>query len=159
MLRSKQYKKVAKKVEDWEDLRSAATCSPARASVDFIRNVEAAHVVRDIGIKVQQRATGSRYYFRHAAYVVAVLVHQAGENGQQRRLDAITVVDVKMVPAAFRRELLHVHPYLRVRAALDQPGASHVCRVVAEAIMDAPNPIRQSAGRTRHDYVATSARI
>lgn len=114
---------------------------PARASVDFIRDVEAAHVVRDIGIEVQQRATGSRYYFRHAAYVIAVLVHQAGEDGQQRRLDAITVVNVKMVPTAFRRELLHVHPYLRVWAALDQPGAPHVRRVVAEAVVDAPNPV------------------
>lgn len=117
-------------------------CSPARTRVDLIRNIEAAHVVRDIGVKVQQRATGSRYYFRHAAYVIAILVHQAGKDGQQRRLDAITVVDVQMVPAAFRRELLHVHPYLRVRAAFDQPGAPHVRRVVAEAVVDAADPLR-----------------
>lgn len=119
-----------------------AVRSPARASVDFIRNVEAAHVVSDIGIKVQQRATGSRYYFRHAAYVIAVLVHQTGEDGQQRRLDAITVVDVQMVPAAFRRKLLHVHSYLHVWTALDQPGAPHVRRIVAEAVVDAPDPLR-----------------
>lgn len=84
---------------------------------------------------MQQHAAGSRYYFRHAAYVIAVLVHQAGENGQQRRLNAVTVIDVQMVPAAFRRELLHVHTYLRVRA-LDQPGALHVRRVITETVVN-----------------------
>jgi len=112
--------------------------SPARASVDFIGNIEAAHVVRNVRIKVQQRATGSRYYFRHATHVIAVSMHQAGKDGQQRRLDAVTVVDVQMVPAAFHGELLHVHPYLRVRAALDQPGAPHVRCVVAETVVNTP---------------------
>lgn len=77
--------------------------------------------------------------------MIAVFVHQAGEHGQQRRLDAVTVVDVQMVPAAFRRELLHVHAYLGVRLALDQPGALDVRRVVAETVVDAPTPLRQSA--------------
>lgn len=85
---------------------------------------------------MQQHAAGSRYYFRHAAYVIAVLVHQTGEDGQKRRLDAVTVVDVQMVPAAFRRELLHVHTYLGVWAALDQPGALHVSRIITETVVD-----------------------
>lgn len=112
--------------------------SPARTGIDFVRDVEAAHVVRDVGVKVQQRASRSRHYFRHAAYVILVLVHQPGEHGQQRRLDAVTVVDVQMVPAAFRRELLHVHAYLGVRLALDQPGALHVRGVIAKTVVDAP---------------------
>lgn len=90
---------------------------------------------------MKQHAAGSRYYFWHAPYVIAIFVHQAGENGQQWRLDAITVVDIQMVPAAFRRELFHVHPYVGVRAALDQPGALHVRCVIAKTVVDAATPL------------------
>lgn len=97
---------------------------------------------------MEQRTSGSRYYFRHAANVIAILVHQPGEDGEQRRLDAVTVVDVQMIPAAFRRELLHVHPYRGIRAALDQPRALHVRRVIPDTVVDIPARLRQPAKRT-----------
>lgn len=68
--------------------------------------------------------------------MIAVFVHQPGEDGQQRRLDAVTVIDVQMIPAAFRRELLYVHTYLGVWTALNQPGTLHVRCVVAETVVN-----------------------
>lgn len=94
---------------------------------------------------MKQRASGLRDHFRHAAYVVAIFVHQSGEDSEQRRSDAVTVVDVHVIPAAFRGELLHVHPYRGVRAALDQPGTLDVRSVVADTVVDVSRRLRQSA--------------
>lgn len=119
--------------------------SPARAGVDLVTDIEAAHVVRDVRVEVKQRGSGARDHFRHAPYVVAIFVHQSGEDGNQRRLDAVTVVNVHVVPAAFCRELLHVHPYRGVWVALDQPGTLYVRRVVADTIVNVSCWFRQSA--------------
>lgn len=118
-------------------------CTPAGAGVDLVTNVEAAHVVRDIRVEMKQRASGARDHFRNAAYVVTIFVHQSGEYGEQRRLDAVTVVDVHVIPAAFRRELFHVQSYGRIRRALDQPGTLHVRRVVPDTVVDVPRRLRQ----------------
>lgn len=118
---------------------------PARAGVDLVSDIETAHVVSDIRVEVQQSASGPSDHFRHTAYVIAILVHQARKDGEQRCLDAVTVVDVQMIPAAFCSELLHVHPYSGIRAALDQPGTLHVRRVVADTVVDVARWLRQSA--------------
>lgn len=92
---------------------------PAGTGIDLIANIETAHVISDIRVEVKERASGTRDHFRNTTYVVAIFVHQSREDGKQRRFDAVTVVNVHMIPTAFRCELLYVHPYRGVWAALD----------------------------------------
>lgn len=116
--------------------------SPARASVDFVSDIEAAHVVGDVRVEVQKGAARAGDDFGHPPNVIVVLVHEPGEDAEQGRLDAVPVEDVQVVPAAFRRELLDVHAYRRVGAALDQPRALYVRRVVADPVVDAARGLR-----------------
>lgn len=81
------------------------------ARVEPVGHVEAGHVVRVVAEEVDQRGAGARRHLRYAADAVAVLVHEAREDGEKWRLDAVAVVDVEVVPAALRRELLQVEGY------------------------------------------------
>lgn len=92
---------------------------PAGTSVDFVSDVEAAHVVRNVGVKVKKYATGTSYYFRYPTNVITVLVHETIEDAEQRRLDAISVIDVQMIPAAFRCKFLDMHTYRGIWIAFD----------------------------------------
>ena len=122
--------------------RRGRILSPARASVDFVSDIEAAHVVRDVRVEVQEGAARAGDDFGHSSYVIIVLVHEAGEDAEEWRLDAVAVEYVEVVPAALGRELLDVHAYARVGRALDQPGALDVRRVVADAVVDAARRLR-----------------
>lgn len=81
--------------------------------------------------------------FRHAPDVVSVFVHNASKNGEQRRFHAVTVINVEVIPAAFRCKLLDVQANCAVRTCLDQPRTFYVRCVVAETVENCSWWLRQ----------------
>lgn len=95
---------------------------------------------------MQKSVARARHDFRDAPDLVIVFVHEAGEDAEERCLHAVAIVNVQVVPTAFRCEFLDVHANrCCVWSSLDQPRALHVHRVIANAIENAAGVSGQSA--------------